>query len=131
MIISRTLPVAVACLTLTACGGSGAGKLDEAAKTQIDCLASKTVVLISDTVRDGVIAGLQPDQLSDVQSDKTADGLDILETARLGEGASSYFEFETARRINAMQNAIRSADRDSDDFRTMIETRTIAETCTF
>ncbi len=131
MTVSRTLTAALAGLTLTACGGSGTNDLDEAAKTRIDCLASKTVVLIADTIRGGIADGVQPDQLSDVQAEKIADGVAIVETARIGEGASNYFEFETVRRLNAMQNAIRSGDQDSDDRRTMIETQAIAETCSF
>ncbi len=110
---------------------SGAASIDDAAKTKIDCLASKTVMSIAETVREGTAAGLSPDDLAGVQADKTNDGLSTLEASDLGGEGAAYFEFETARRMNAMQAALRSGDQESEAFKTLTETRTLAGSCTF
>lgn len=125
----KIVPIALLGLLISACGSSVS--VSDEDKVQIDCLSAKTVVAIANTIHEGAQAGLSPDELSGVQANKTEDGLDILRATSLGSNAQNYFEFETARRLNGIQDALRLRDPASDEQKDMDETYELAETCKF
>lgn len=132
----RILPIAIVGLIAAAC--SDTATFDEAAKGQIDCLSSKTVVAIAAKVHEGTKAGLSPDEVSGVRAGEISANLAALKASGMDSEAATYFEFETARRLNAMQDALKARDPetltfdvDSEAYKTMTDTQEMAEACQF
>lgn len=126
----RTLILVTTLTMLAACGSSNSPK-DDAEKANIDCLAAKTVVSITDTIRDASSAGSQPDDLRSVPDDKTAESLVILKATYSNEMHSAYLEHEVNRRLTAIQNALSNSDPQSKAAQTMTETFALAKSCSF
>ncbi|GAB5457110.1 MAG: hypothetical protein Hens3KO_01400 [Henriciella sp.] len=132
----RILPLAITGLIVSACSESFS--VDEQTKTRIDCFSSKTVMTIANRVHEGTQAGIDPNILSGIRIEEIDDSLAILKAAGINGEAATYFEFETARRLNAMQDALRAREPetlafqvDTDAYKIMTETQEMAETCQF
>lgn len=123
-----TLPIALA--TLVACGGNGA-VLDAESEAMIDCLASKTVLEITDKVKAGVEAGKSADALRPIQSTVTATNIETLETVFTEQSQKTYFEYQVAKRLNAVQDALNDPEGATAAKATMDETFALAQDCSF
>ncbi len=123
--------IAISLAVLAACGGKPSTEIDRVVKDQIDCLASQTVVSISDTIKNGIAAGQTIEQLKSVEGDNITAGLAALGTVHTDDMHSTYFKSETKRRLTAIQNAIITPSPISDDQQVMDETFAIASACVF
>lgn len=124
---STLVTTTLAACALVACSGNTA--LDETTEAQIDCLASKTVISISDTVRDGLLAGQTPEDLSSVEDEVRQAALETLK-ARFDDGdAVTYFNQQTNTRLDAIQAAVQSPNGAPEAHKLMNETRALAADC--
>lgn len=120
---------ALAISAVAACGGPET--VSDADKVAIDCLASKTVVEIADAVKAAIVAGKSTDELRALQESRIDSGAETLSSKFPSNMHEAYFEFETNRRLTAMQNAVANRAPSSPDQITMDETMDMAKTCNF
>lgn len=128
--MKKSLPIiSLSALALiSACGGPQ-GTVSEMDKTQLDCLASKTVVQITDAVRTAIESGEDPANLSNIQENLTAEGAENLGAALDTEMHQAYFRHETNKRLTAMQNALSNRAPNSPDQKLMDATFELASSC--
>ena len=120
--------IAAAGLTLSACGARERISADD--KATLDCLASQTVVSLTAQVRDGLQAGMLPDELSGLQAVLTAEGLNSAKTLFPNQPMNqTYYEYNVARRTTAVQKGLKSQDSLSEDYQVMAETLDLGATC--
>ncbi len=120
--------VAAASLSLSACGGGERISADD--KATLDCLASQTVVSLTAQVRDGLQAGIQPDDLSGLQAVLTAEGLNSAKTLFPNQPMNqTYYEYNVARRSTAVQEGLKNPDSLSDEYQLMTDTLDLGATC--
>lgn len=116
-------------LFLAAC--SRVDPIPEAEEAEIDCLASITVVEITDYIAAGTAAGTEPETLMPIIPQKIAEAEEKLAAKYGSEMDSAYLEFEINNRLEKIENAIRSGDTESLDYLTMTETLELGRSCTF
>lgn len=126
----KALFLPVVLLSLAACG-SATPRMDAASEAMIDCLAAKTVVEISDKVKAGVEAGKTSDQLRPVQAEVTKANMKTLEATYTEQQQKTYFEYQTAKRLNAVQDALANPNGAAEAKQSMDETFALARDCTF
>lgn len=114
---------------LAAC--SRVDPIPEAEEAEIDCLASITVVEITDYIAAGAAAGTDPEDLMHIVPDKIAEAEAKLAAKYGREMDSAYLEFEINNRLEKFENAVRSGDTESLDYLTMTETVELGRSCTF
>ncbi len=120
--------IAAASLSLSACGARERISTDD--KATLDCLASQTVVSLTAQVRDGLQAGMQPDELSGLQAVLTAEGLNSAKTLFPNQPMNqTYYEYNVARRTTAVQEGLKSQDSLSDAYQLMTQTLDLGATC--
>lgn len=129
MHLTKILPTALAALSLAACGSSPSAGLDEAVTEQVNCLAAKTVITITDAVRDGLAEGKTLDELSSVDEDAIKASVSLLKSRIKAAEARDVFEAEVARRLTAIQNSVQNPG--SADTALMEETIALAAQCKF
>ena len=117
-------------ILISACGASPAAISDED-RTNIDCLAAKTVMNIAHTVRTSLENGAAPESLSGVEADLTQAGAQRLSELYRDMSSETYFRQQTSQRLTAMQNALSNRAPDSPDQRLMDETMALARSCSF
>ncbi len=128
MIKAYVLPFALGLAALAACGPA---RLDPAAQVQIDCLSAKTVTSISDTVKNGLMAGQTPDELSTVEADEMAASLAKLNASYPGKTARTHFISTTSKGLKAIQTAVQNPDGAQEAHTLMQQTFDLAASCTF
>jgi len=128
MIKTYALPFALGLAALAACGSA---RLDPAAQVQIDCLSAKTVTSISDTVKNGLMAGQTPDELSTVEADEMAASLAKLNASYPGKIARAHFISTTSKGLKAIQTAVQNPDGAQEAHTLMQQTFDLAASCTF
>jgi len=121
------LPLSFA--ALVACGESPT--LDSNSEAMIDCLAAKTALEVSQTVKAGIEAGKSPEDLSSVQNDVTEANVDVLKQVFPDQQQQTYFEYQTAKRLNAVQDALANPNGAAEAKAMMDETFAMARDCTF
>ncbi|MEM1036470.1 MAG: hypothetical protein AAGI14_06880 [Pseudomonadota bacterium] len=114
---------------IAACGQSGGG--GDVPKTEVDCLASKTVVTITEAIRDGTAAGTSAEELQAVPRDKTAEAVERLGQLYPGDKAASILVTEINYRLEMIQDALNNRSPDSKANQVMDETFELAESCAF
>lgn len=129
MHLTKILPTALAALSLAACGSSPGASLDEAVTEQVNCLAAKTVITITDAVRDGLAEGKTLDELSSVDEDAVKASVSLLKSRIKAAEARDVFEADVARRLTAIQNSVQNPG--SADAALMEETIALAAQCKF
>lgn len=105
-------------------------QISEADRTALSCLAAKNVIDITSLVRDGISAGETAEALRVKQDDIVAAGL--IQAKALFPKQSmhhTYFEYDVARRLKAVQAGLNSADEQSEDVQLMIDTFERGESC--
>lgn len=129
MHLTKILPTALAALSLAACGSSSNAGLDEAVTEQVNCLAAKTVITITDAVRDGLAEGKTLDELSSVDEDAIKASVSLLKSRIKAAEARDVFEADVARRLTAIQNSVQNPGSADTDL--MEETIALAAQCKF
>lgn len=114
---------------LTAC--SQATAVSDADKVDIDCLASQTVAAITDTIREGTSAGVDPAELQAVPKTKIGEAAEQLKASYSGEMYEAYLENQVNYRLDKIQDALNNRDPDSEAHQIMTGTFELAKTCTF
>ena len=126
------LRMSFACLAFTAIVGcSSPETVSDADKMNIDCLSAKTVMEITNAAKAAIVAGQSSAQLQKLQGTIIETGAETLSAKYLGNMHEAYYEFETNRRLTAMQNAVANRAPESPDQQVMDETIDLAKTCTF
>ncbi|MEM1389850.1 MAG: hypothetical protein AAGG45_02120 [Pseudomonadota bacterium] len=123
-ILSLTLGAIIA-----ACGQ--ADNNVEVPKAELDCLASQTVVSITETIRDSTTAGIAPEDLQAVPREKTAEAVEKLGDIYPGDQAATSLVTEINVRLEMIQDALNNRSPDSEANRIMDETFELAESCVF
>ncbi|MDJ0922703.1 MAG: hypothetical protein QNI84_16365 [Henriciella sp.] len=126
----RLLVMPCAFTALIACSGSGS-EFTAADEAMIDCLASRTVQEVTDTVKTGIEAGKSPDDLRPVQAEVTEANIEVLQSVYPDQQQQIYFEYQVARRLNAVQDALNTPDAAPEAQALMEETFTLAKDCRF
>ena len=125
----RTLLVITAFIALTAC--SQGNPISEEEKIEIDCLASITVVEITDIIREGAEQGVDPAELQDVPSEKIGEAIQKLNARYSGRMDEAYLEYDINHRLEKIQDALSNRDPDSEATQIMNETLELGRSCTF
>ena len=125
----RTLLVIPAFIALTAC--SQGNPISEEEKIEIDCLASITVVEITDIIREGAEQGVDPAELQDVPSEKIGEAIQKLNARYSGRMDEAYLEYDINHRLEKIQDALSNRDPDSEATQIMNETLELGRSCTF
>lgn len=128
MIRTYALPLALGLAALAACGPP---RLTADTQAQIDCLSAKTVTSISDTVKNGLIAGQTPDELSTVEADEMAASLAKLNASYPGKTARAHFISKTSKGLQAIQTAVQNPSGEQAAHTLMQQTFELAASCTF
>ncbi len=128
MIRTYVLPFTLGIAALAACGPA---RLDPGVQAQIDCLSAKTVTSISDTVKNGLIAGQTPDDLSTVEADEMAASLAKLNASYPGKTARGYFISTTSKGLQAIQTAVQNPSGEEAARTQMRQTFELSASCTF
>ncbi|MEM7327352.1 MAG: hypothetical protein AAF437_01355 [Pseudomonadota bacterium] len=101
--------------------------ISEAEKAEIDCLASITVVEITDAIR----AGGDPAELQKVPAERIAAAIEKLEAKYSGRMDEAYLEYDINHRLDKIQDALNNRDPDSEAMQIMNETLALGKSCTF
>ena len=125
----RIFLLAASCLALSAC--SQVEPISDEEKVEIDCLASITVVEITDAIREGTESGIDPSELSDIPATKIAEAIETLEAKYSGEMDEAYLEFDINYRLDKIQDALNNRDPESLATEVMNETMALGKSCTF
>lgn len=125
----RIVLFAASVVFLTACGQ--VDPIPEEEKAEIDCLASITVVEITDAIREGSINGTDPAELQNVKPERIAAAITKLEAKYSGEIDSAYLEYDINHRLDKIQDALNNSDPDSEATKIMNDTLALGKSCTF
>ena len=126
----HAFPIALALglLTLAACDRPD--RITAQDRMELNCLASKVVVELTDQVRTGLEAGQDANDLAPLQQKLTAEGL--LSAKYLFPSKhmhQAYYEFDVARRAKAVQTALTSSDASAPAHAVMVETLRLGQSC--
>lgn len=100
-------------------------------KTAIDCLASITVVEITDAISKGAADGVDPADLQGVPAEKIAGAIEKLEAKYSGRMDAAYLEYDINHRLDKIQDALNNRDPESEATTIMNETLALGRSCTF
>lgn len=125
----RTLLTVSAFALIAAC--SQVSPISDEEKAEIDCLASITVVEITDAIREGAANGTDPAELQNVKPERIAAAIEKLEAKYSGEMDSAYLEYDINHRLDKIQDALNNRDPDSEATQIMNETLSLGKSCTF
>ncbi len=125
----RTLFTVSTFALVAAC--SQVNPISDEEKAEIDCLASITVVEITDAIRDGAANGTDPAELQSVKPERIAAAIEKLEAKYSGEMDSAYLEYDINHRLDKIQDALNNRDPDSEETQIMNETLSLGKSCTF
>ena len=126
----KALILPITLFALSACGAA-TPRMDADSEAMIDCLASQAVVEISDAVKTGMEAGKSADALRPIRGKVTDAKLKELQAVYTEQKERTYFEFQTAKRLNAVQEALADPENASSAKTLMDETFALAQDCTF
>lgn len=125
----RIALIASSLILASAC--SQVDPIPEEEKAEIDCLASITVVEISNAIRDGAASGVDPAELQDIKPQRITAAIEQLEQKYAGEMDSAYLEYDINHRLDKIQDALNNRDPDSEATKIMNETLELGRSCTF
>ena len=125
----RVTLIASALVLLSAC--SQVTPIPEEEKAEIDCLASITVVEITDAIREGAANGTDPAELQNIKPDAIAAAIEKLEAKYAGEMDSAYLEYDINHRLDKIQDVLNNRDPDSEARQIMNDTLALGNSCTF
>lgn len=105
--------------------------ISDAEKAEIDCLASITVVEITDVISQGAADGVDPAVLQNVPAEKIAEAIEKLEAKYSGRMDEAYLEYDINHRLDKIQDALNNRDPESDATKIMNDTLALGKSCTF
>lgn len=105
--------------------------ITDAERADIDCLSAKSVTKITETIRDGVAAGMDPADLADVPAAETANAIEQLQTVYTDQASAEALKSDINYRLEMIQDAINNRNPGSDAEKVMNGTFELAATCTF
>lgn len=106
-------------------------KIAAADKTDIECLSAKTVTKITETIRDGAAAGVDPTDLQDVPAVETANAIEQLQTKYIEDAHATLLKSDVNYRLEMIQDAINNRNPESQAQQVMNDTFERAAACTF
>lgn len=133
LLLASTLSLAVACTPSEPEPDAPTVEavIADAERADIDCLSAKSVTKITETIRDGVAAGMDPADLADVPAAETANAIEQLQTIYTNEGSAAALKSDINYRLEMIQDAINNRNPGSDAEKVMNGTFELAATCTF
>ena len=117
-------------LALTA-ACSPVNPISEAEKTDIDCLASQTVVAITAAIREGTANGASAEELSVIPDAIIAEAREKLKTKYDKRMDDAFLEYDINHRLEKVVTALRDPHEDPEAFEIMTETFALGESCQF
>ena len=117
-------------LALTA-ACSPVNPISEAEKTDIDCLASQTVVAITAAIREGTANGASADELAAIPEVKIAEARDQLKAKYSKRMDDAFLEYDINHRLQKIETALRNPEDDPEAVAIMTETLALGESCAF
>ena len=105
--------------------------ITDAERADIDCLSAKSVTKITETIRDGVAAGMDPADLAEVPAAETANAIEQLQTIYTDQTSAEALKSDINYRLEMIQDAINNRNPGSDAEKVMNGTFELAATCTF
>lgn len=105
--------------------------ISETEKTDIDCLASQTVVAITAAIREGTANGASADELAAIPDAKVAEARDKLKAKYSKRMDDAFLEYDINHRLQKIETALRDPDDDPEAVEIMTETLKLGETCRF
>ena len=124
------LALFVSVLALTA-ACSPVNPISEAEKTDIDCLASQTVVAITAAIREGTANGASADELAAIPEVKIAEARDQLKAKYSKRMDDAFLEYDINHRLQKIETALRNPEDDPEAVAIMTETLALGESCAF
>jgi len=117
-------------LALTA-ACSPVNPISETEKTDIDCLASKTVIAITEAIRDGTANGASAEDLAAIPDAKIAEARTRLKAKYAKLMDDAFLEYDINHRLQKIETALRDPDEAPEAVEIMTETLQLGETCHF
>ena len=117
-------------LALTA-ACSPVNPISEAEKNDIDCLASQTVIAITEAIRDGTENGASAENLAAIPDAKIAEARTKLKAKYDKRMDDAFLEYDINHRLQKIETALRDPDEDPKAVEIMTETLTLGESCDF
>lgn len=105
--------------------------ISEAEKTDIDCLASQTVVAITAAIREGIENSATASELAAVKDAKIAAARDQLKAKYSKIMDDAFLEYDINHRLQKIETALRAPDDNPDAVEVMTETLALGESCEF
>ena len=105
--------------------------ISEAEKTDIDCLASQTVIAITAAIRDGTANGASAEDLAAIPDAKIAEARDQLKAKYSKRMDDAFLEYDINHRLQKIETALRYPDDDPEAVEIMKETLALGESCEF
>ena len=105
--------------------------ISEAEKTDIDCLASQTVIAIMAAIRDGTANGASAEELAAIPDTKINDARDKLKAKYSKRMDDAFLEYDINHRLQKIETALRHPDEDPEAAAIMTETLALGESCEF
>lgn len=105
--------------------------ISEAEKTDIDCLASQTVVTITAAIRDGIESGATADELAAIKDANISAARDQLKAKYSKRMDDAFLEYDINHRLQKIETALRAPDDDPKAVEVMTETLALGESCQF
>ena len=123
LLLLPVLALATACSEVT--------PIPEGEKAEIDCLASITVVEITDAIREGSANGVSAEELGAVPAEKIAAAVEKLKAKYSGDIDTAYLEYDINHRLDKIQDALNNRDPDSEATQIMNDTLALGRSCSF
>ncbi len=117
-------------LALTA-ACSPVNPISETEKTDIDCLASKTVIAITEAIFDGTTSGASTEELAAIPEMKIAEARDKLKTKYDKRMDDAFLEYDINHRLQKFVTALRDPHEDPEALEIMTETLQLGKNCEF
>lgn len=125
----RIAVTAASLVLISAC--SQVDPIPDEEKAEIDCLASITVVEITDAIREGAENGAAPVDLQNIKPVRISAAIEKLEAKYAGKMDSAYLEYDINHRLDKIQDALNNRDPDSEATQIMNETLELGRSCSF
>ena len=105
--------------------------ISDVERADIDCLASQTVIAITEAIREGTANGASQDELAAITDGQILAARKQLETRYSGRMDDAFLEYDINHRLDKIQDALNNRDPDSEATQIMNETLSLGKSCTF
>lgn len=105
--------------------------ISDVERADIDCLASQTVISITEAIRDGTENGASPDELASIPDTQILAARKQLEARYSGRMDDAFLEYDINHRLQKIEAALRAPDEDPEAKQIMMETLELGRNCDF